>query len=155
MRRTATITCIALLSACQTHPIPPNADGSAVHLAELRARAAYGNALIKRSDREEWSRGRIIHVGPDSLRWQDEVGRAYALFRDDVEAVRFERRKAATVTWAAIGLSAGALIGASVSDDDEWWRGTDVYLGAATGGAAGIALGMTYGLPVTYRFRAP
>ena len=57
--------------------------------------------------------------------------------------------------WSVVGLSAGALVGLSFGDDQEWWRVSELYLGAGAGGAVGLLLGLQYGLPITYRFGSP
>ncbi|NNM35097.1 MAG: hypothetical protein HKO53_18620 [Gemmatimonadetes bacterium] len=76
-----------------------------------------------------------------------------ALSIRQLQAVRFERNTAATLTGATAGASAGALIGYAQADGPEWWRERSVYAGALVGGILGAAVGRFFGLPITYRFR--
>ncbi|MGI9626292.1 MAG: hypothetical protein ACR2QM_05605 [Longimicrobiales bacterium] len=152
MRKALLLASIALLTGCQTYQVDRRVDESAVRLAELRARATQSSTLMKRVDQPEWSRGHNLELGTDSLRWLDELGQSITLHQSAVEAVRFERRRAAAVTFSVIGVSAGALVGLSVGDDREWWEVPEMYLGAGIGGLMGVTLGLVYGLPVTYRF---
>lgn len=109
--------------------------------------------VVRGGEDSSWTRATALELTADSAIWQDEIGRRMALSIRQLEAVRFERKTAASISGATAGASAGALIGYAQAEGPEWWRETSVYAGALIGGILGAAVGRVFGLPITYRFR--
>jgi len=154
LRLTFLVLASSFWGGCRTLEVDPAHDRSAIALAELRARALRSAPMVRQAGQNGWSPALGFEVRRDSATWRDEDGSRMAIHVRRLEAVRFNRTWAASLTGAAAGASAGALLGYAAAEGDDWWREGEVYAGAALGAVLGAAAGRFIGFPVTYRFSA-